>query len=89
MASGVVFTVTTAVRLHPVDVCVWVMMVVPAFTPVSVVVVPAPDTVAIVPLLLIHGPVPLDESVDVPPSQTDNVPVMVAGKLFTVTSTSE
>jgi hypothetical protein len=39
-----------------------------------------------VPLLLIHGPVPLDVSVDVLPAHTVSEPVIAAGSAFTVTS---
>jgi hypothetical protein len=88
MAVGIGLMVATAVLKQPVEANVWVIVAVPASIPVRVVVLPVPDTVATAVLLLVHGPVPAEESVDVAPSHISNVPVILAGTAFTVTSSS-
>jgi hypothetical protein len=64
------------------------MIAVPAPSPETVPVLAEPVTVATAVLVLVHGPVPLDESVVTSPSHTDKVPVMTDGRLLTVTSIS-
>lgn len=85
MAAGVVFTVNVAVRKHPVP-NVYVMVTVPAATPVTI---PDDDpTVAVNTSLLLHVP-PLVASVSVlvSPSHTLSVPPIAAGNAFTETVT--
>jgi hypothetical protein len=83
MAVGWGFTVTIAVLKQPVEVSVCVMTVVPALTLVTVPVVPVPDTVATLVVLLVQGPVPADVSVVGLPLQMAKVPVITAGAALT------
>ena len=59
------------------------MVAVPAAIPLTW---PELLTVAMAPLLLAHGPVPLDVRVVVPPTHADNVPVTSPAVLSTVTT---
>src|SRR5580704_16052956 len=82
IADGNVFTVITAVVLHPVG-SVYVIVVVPGATPVTIPV--AEPTVAIAGLLLTHVPPPASVSVIVAAGHTCSVPLIAVGNGFTVT----
>jgi hypothetical protein len=86
IADGKGLTVTIAVLKQPVEVSVWVMVVVPASTPVTVPVVLVPVTVAMLPLLLIQGPVPEEVRVVPAPLHMVSVPVIFAGTANTVST---
>jgi hypothetical protein len=88
MAVGIAFTVTTAVLKQPVVANVWVMVAVPAPTPLAVVVAAVPETVTTPVLLLVHAPVPVEVSVVLLPSHIVVVPVMFAGTASTVATVS-
>ena len=80
-AAGNGLTTTNAVAIQPVD-NVYVMVAVPAATPVTV----PPLTLATPALLVLHVP-PLVASLNevVRPAHTDMVPVIAAGTGFTST----
>lgn len=85
MAAGKGFTVSIFVVVHPVDVSVNVMVVVPATTP-PIVPVP-PPIVAVAGVLLTQVPTP-EASVNVAdvPGHTESAPPMPAGNGFTVST---
>lgn len=79
---------TTAVLKQPVAPNVWVIVAVPALIPETVVEPSAPATVATAVLLLLHGPIPADESTVVAPSHKDDEPVTSPGTASTVKTVS-
>lgn len=87
ITDGAAFTVNDVVREHPV-LKVYVMVTVPAATPVTIPLVE--PTVAVSKSLLLQVPPPVASvSVLVDPTQTFIVPVIVAGSGLTVTVTAE
>ena len=84
IADGSGFTVTGVVIIQPVD-NAYVIVVVPANTPLTTPV--PPPTVATKVLLLVHAPNPVASDKEVvKPAQTFVVPVIAAGNGFTVTN---
>jgi hypothetical protein len=84
MAAGLGFTVATTLRLQPLGV-VYDTMVVPAVIPVIAPLVAFAVAILLLSLLQVP-PVIASVRVTVVPGQTFAVPVMVAGRAFTVTA---
>ncbi len=83
IAGGAGVTVTTVVRMHELE-TVYVIVVVPIETGVTT---PVDEIVATEGVPADHvPPVGVEERVMVPAGHRANVPLIVAGKLFTVTS---
>jgi len=83
IAAGNGLTVNTDVVVQPVTGNVYIIVEVPAATPVTT---PVPETtVATDDVLLVQAPPPASLSADVAPMQADNVPVIADGNGLTVT----